>query len=58
MCAQDHSSGPELVDVTLIDESLALSLEERLRQNDRMLRTIEELRRAFAGADESADGLG
>jgi hypothetical protein len=38
------------VDVTLIDSTLALSPEERLRQNDRMIRTIEELRHGFAAA--------
>jgi hypothetical protein len=36
------------VDVTLIDEMLALSPLERLRQNDRVLRMIEELRDAIA----------
>jgi len=36
------------LDVTLIDAMLALSPEERLRQNDRMVRTIEELRHGFA----------
>ena len=35
-------------DVTLIDAMLALSPEERLRLNDRMVRTIEELRHGFA----------
>ena len=38
------------VDSTLIDELLALTPEERLRQNDRMLRTIQELRDGFAAA--------
>jgi len=38
------------VDSTLIDEMLALTPEERLRQNDRMLRTIQELRDGFAAA--------
>jgi hypothetical protein len=38
------------VDVTLIDSTLALSPEARLRQNDRMIRTIEELRHGFAAA--------
>jgi hypothetical protein len=38
------------VDVTLIDSTLALSPEERLHQNDRMIRTIEELRHGFAVA--------
>jgi hypothetical protein len=37
-------------DVTLIDSMLVLSPEERLRQNDRMIRTIEELRHGFAAA--------
>jgi len=39
-----------IADVTLIDSMLALSPEERLRQNDRMIRTIEELRHGFAAA--------
>ena len=38
------------VDATLVDTLLALSPEERLRLNDRMLRTIEELRHGFAAA--------
>ena len=37
-----------VVDVTLIDAMLALSPEQRLRQNDRLLRTIKELRDGFA----------
>ena len=36
------------VDVTLIDASLALTPEERIRQNDRVLAMIEELRHGFA----------
>lgn len=36
-----------LVDISLIDEMLRLSPEERLLQNDRMIRTIMELRDAF-----------
>jgi hypothetical protein len=36
------------VDESLIDEMLALSPEERLRHNDRMLRTIEILRQGLA----------
>jgi hypothetical protein len=36
------------VDASLIDEMLALSPEERLRHNDRMLRTIELLRQGLA----------
>ncbi len=38
------------VDPTLVDAMLALTPEERLRQNDRMLRTIQELRDGFAAA--------
>jgi hypothetical protein len=38
------------VDPTLVDYMLALTPEERLRQNDRMLRTIQELRDGFAAA--------
>jgi len=37
-----------LVDPTLVDAALALTPEERLRQNDRMLQTIQELRDGFA----------
>jgi hypothetical protein len=36
------------VDTTLVDALLALSPEERLRHNDRMLRTIELLRQGIA----------
>ena len=36
-----------LVDTSLIDEMLNMSPEERLLQNDRMIRTIMELRDAF-----------
>jgi hypothetical protein len=38
-------------DPTLIDAMLAFSPEERLRQNDRMLRTIQELRDGFAATE-------
>ena len=37
-----------VVDTSLVDAMLRLTPEERLRQNDRMLRTIGELRDAFA----------
>ncbi len=37
-------------DVSLIEHLLELSPEERLRLNDRMVASIEELRRAFAAA--------
>ena len=48
-----RESGPEqtpspVVDESLIDEMLARSPEERLRYNDRMLRTIELLRQGLA----------
>jgi hypothetical protein len=36
-----------LVDISLIDEMLRMSPEERLLLNDRMIRTIMELRDAF-----------
>ena len=37
-------------DPTLIDEMLALTPEERLRLNDRLARTIQELRDGIAAA--------
>jgi hypothetical protein len=42
------------IDVTLIDAMLALTPEERLRQNDRTLAMIEELRDGLARANQSA----
>jgi hypothetical protein len=39
-------------DVTLIDAMLALTPEERIDQNDRMLRTLEELRDGLARSEE------
>lgn len=44
----EGSDAHPLVDPTLIDATLALTPEERLRQNDRMLQTIQELRDGFA----------
>jgi hypothetical protein len=44
----NEQTPPSAVDVSLIDEMLALSPEERLRHNDRMLRAIEMLRRGLA----------
>jgi hypothetical protein len=38
------------VDVTLIEETLAMSVRERLRQNDRMLAMVSQLRRAVGRA--------
>jgi hypothetical protein len=47
---------PGALDVSLIDAMLALTPEQRLRQNDRMLRTIQELNDGFAArrADDPA----
>ena len=36
------------VDVTLVQETLALSPQQRIQQNDRVLRMIEELRGGVA----------
>lgn len=44
-----------LVDATLIDEALAMTVEERLRQNDRMVRAIEELREGLSNACRTTD---
>lgn len=47
-----HGASPVgATDPTLIDALLVLSPEERLRQNDRMLRTIQELRDGFAATE-------
>ena len=43
-----------LVDESLVDAMLALSPEERLRLNDRMIRTVTLLRH---GLGEEAEGL-
>jgi hypothetical protein len=40
-----------VVDETLLDTLLALTPEERLRLNDRMVVTIQELRDGFAAAE-------
>lgn len=52
MVKPDADTGAErpLVDATLVDAMLALTPEERLRQNDRLLRTIQELEDGFAAA--------
>jgi hypothetical protein len=49
----DTRAGGGHVDVTLIPAMLALSPGQRLLQNDRMVRTIEELRHEFAAARAS-----
>ena len=43
------------VDITLIDEMIRLTPEQRLRQNDRAVQAAEELRHAFAA--KRADNL-
>jgi hypothetical protein len=48
MESRSGSDARPLVDVTLIDEMLALTPAERLRQNDRTIRMIENLRRGLA----------
>jgi hypothetical protein len=37
------------IDTTLIDATLALTPQQRIQQNDRVLRQIEELRDGLAG---------
>ena len=41
------------VDITLIQETLALTPQQRIQQNDRVLRTIEELRDGLAKSGKS-----
>jgi nitrous oxidase accessory protein NosD len=54
--AQDcGTSDSALVDESLIDAMLALSPEERLRQNDRMVRTILLLRQGWEAARSGQD---
>ena len=54
--AQDcGTSDSALVDESLIDAMLALSPEERLRQNDRMVRTILLLRQGWEAAKSGQD---
>jgi hypothetical protein len=45
------ASEPALVDESLIDAMMALSPEERLRLNDRMVRTILLLRQSWEAAN-------
>ena len=42
--ARSEQERPATVDVTLIDEMLALTPEQRLRHNDRVIRTIQAMR--------------
>ncbi len=52
MATDERGAGPTAqprdVDVTLIDEMLRMSPEERLRQNDRMVALVASLQEAFA----------
>jgi hypothetical protein len=52
----DDDSVEAVVDVTLIDQMLELTIEQRLRQNDRMLRMVDQLRSALASSGEPFDG--
>jgi hypothetical protein len=55
--ASDVAEAAEsVVDVTLIDEMLAMSVEERLRLNDRMVRTALELARQTGRASWLVNG--
>ena len=49
------ASESALADESLIDAMLALSPEERLRQNDRMVRTILLLRQGWEAAKAGQD---
>ena len=44
------------VDVTLIDALLAMTPQQRIQQNDRVLRTIGALRDGFAKSGQLARG--
>ena len=52
------ASEPALVDESLIDATMALSPEERLRLNDRMVRTILLLRQGWEESKTGQDGQG
>jgi hypothetical protein len=52
------ASEPALVDESLLDATMALSPEERLRLNDRMVRTILLLRQGWEDAKTGQDGRG
>lgn len=43
----DEALDAERIDVTLIDETLRMTPEQRLLLNDRMIRTVTELRDGF-----------
>ena len=46
------------VDITLIQETLALTPQQRIQQNDRVLRMIEELRDGLAKSGKSPRDAG
>jgi hypothetical protein len=46
------------VDVTLVQETLALTPQQRIQQNDRVLRMIEELRDGVAKSRKPARDTG
>ena len=46
------------VDESLIDAAMAMSPEERLRQNDRMIRTVLLLKEGWAAMKAEQDGRG
>jgi hypothetical protein len=45
----------QLVDESLVDATLAMTVRERLQQNDRMIRMALRLREAFGQADTDDD---
>ena len=57
MESRSGSDARPLVDVTLIDEMLALTPTERLQQNDRTIRLIESIRRGLATSTQAEDLL-
>jgi hypothetical protein len=52
----DETPDSAPVDESLIDSTMALSPEERLRQNDRMICTVLLLREGWAAAKAEQDG--
>ena len=57
--AREGIDGEAECDLTLVDAMLALTPEERLRVNDRMIQCIQELRHGFAArADDAARAAG
>ena len=56
--ASDSALVDESLDESLIDAMLALSPEERLRQNDRMVRTILLLQQGWQAAKAGQDDGG